>query len=261
MVLADDEPNSTLYKPEPRVIDEKWLVPNHRIEVFWYYAVNVLGLQKIPLCFEYFPKSKETVRSKRHQNSEWFRRNVISTFTDEFGIRSKNRSEIRDRTIKIKAPKKCNRCGSRKRLERDHIIPLSKGGGDEASNLQWLCTICHDYKTARDEIVYEINRRERVLKFGSDFGLEWRLEMWSYRLEALNRLNPVGQKHYVTYWDDPKTHWDYWGDRYTKRAKEAKQNTKLTVFGLQAADTFFTRVKDEEQDNTEQVTLDQLWGR
>ena len=244
------------------VYDEKWLIPNHRIEIFWHYAINVLGLQKIPLCVEYFPKSKETIRSKRHQNSEWFKHNIVRTFTDLYGIKSKNRSEIRDKTIKIKGVKKCTRCSSRKRLERDHVIPLSKGGSDEASNLQWLCTICHDYKTTRDEIMSEINRLERVMKdLGNDFSLEWKLEMWKYRLEVLDRFNPIGQKHYVTYWDDPKTHWEYWGNRYTKRAKEAKQNTKLTAFGLQAADTFFTKVKEEEQDNTdntEQITLDQI---
>ena len=236
-------------------------MPNHRVEILWYYVVNVLGVQKLPLNWVYNPKSKETIRSKRHRNSEWFRRDIVRIFTDEFGIKSKSRNEFRDRSIKIIAPKKCKRCGGRKRLERDHIIALSKGGSDEASNLQWLCTVCHDYKTARDEIMYGINRLEHLMKhdkyLGKDvFGMEWRLEMWKYRLEVLDRLNPVGQKHYVTYWIDEKTHWEFWGTRYTKRAKEAKLTVKLTNFGLQEASTFFGRVREEVQDDRKQLTLD-----
>ena len=32
----------------------------------------------------------------------------------------------------------------------DHIIPLSKGGRDEATNRQGLCRQCHDEKTTKD---------------------------------------------------------------------------------------------------------------
>jgi len=34
--------------------------------------------------------------------------------------------------------------------EVDHIVPLSRGGGDERSNLQPLCRPCHAAKTARE---------------------------------------------------------------------------------------------------------------
>jgi 5-methylcytosine-specific restriction protein A len=32
----------------------------------------------------------------------------------------------------------------------DHIIPLSKGGKDDDSNRQGLCSDCHEAKTAKD---------------------------------------------------------------------------------------------------------------
>ena len=41
----------------------------------------------------------------------------------------------------------CRKCGRAAEVT-DHIIPLSKGGTNERSNLQALCKRCHDIKTA-----------------------------------------------------------------------------------------------------------------
>lgn len=43
----------------------------------------------------------------------------------------------------------CTACGSRKRIEYDHIIPVSKGGTSAASNLQLLCASCNRKKRVR----------------------------------------------------------------------------------------------------------------
>jgi len=43
---------------------------------------------------------------------------------------------------------KCTRCGSRVRLEFDHIIPIALGGGSTARNLQLLCEECNRSKGA-----------------------------------------------------------------------------------------------------------------
>ncbi len=48
--------------------------------------------------------------------------------------------------------KKCNRTND---LGIDHIIPLSKGGGDELNNLQLLCRWCNSRKGDRTEIKNE----------------------------------------------------------------------------------------------------------
>lgn len=43
---------------------------------------------------------------------------------------------------------KCARCGSRERLEYDHIIPVSKGGGNVVRNIELLCERCNRSKGA-----------------------------------------------------------------------------------------------------------------
>ena len=44
----------------------------------------------------------------------------------------------------------CVKCGSRVRLEVDHVTPLQKGGETVLENLQTLCRDCHIEKTARE---------------------------------------------------------------------------------------------------------------
>jgi len=45
---------------------------------------------------------------------------------------------------------KCARCGSRDRIEFDHIVPVSKGGSNTARNIELLCESCNRIK--RDQI-------------------------------------------------------------------------------------------------------------
>jgi 5-methylcytosine-specific restriction endonuclease McrA len=43
----------------------------------------------------------------------------------------------------------CVRCGASKELHFDHIIPLARGGSDEAENIQVLCRTCNLAKSDR----------------------------------------------------------------------------------------------------------------
>lgn len=42
---------------------------------------------------------------------------------------------------------KCSRCGSRNKLEFDHIIPVSLGGSNTARNVELLCEPCNREKS------------------------------------------------------------------------------------------------------------------
>jgi 5-methylcytosine-specific restriction protein A len=54
--------------------------------------------------------------------------------------------------VKVRDQYTCQHCGRvTEDGECDHIVPESKGGKSEMSNLQWLCrTPCHEEKTQRE---------------------------------------------------------------------------------------------------------------
>lgn len=48
--------------------------------------------------------------------------------------------------LKLKFNNRCAICGELKKLTKDHIIPLSKGGSDYIRNIQPLCRNCNSKK-------------------------------------------------------------------------------------------------------------------
>jgi Holliday junction resolvasome RuvABC ATP-dependent DNA helicase subunit len=91
-------------------------------------------------------------------------RNLGNLITSEilFGalnsIATKNESDYTRQVISSEVKRevwrrdggKCSKCGSRERLEYDHIIPVSKGGSNTARNIELLCEACNRAK--RDSI-------------------------------------------------------------------------------------------------------------
>ena len=51
------------------------------------------------------------------------------------------------RAVWIRDQGKCARCGSRERLEYDHIVPESRGGGNTERNVELLCEVCNRAKS------------------------------------------------------------------------------------------------------------------
>lgn len=62
------------------------------------------------------------------------------------GTRDRITTEVR-RAVWIRDGGKCVRCGSRTRLEFDHIVPVSRGGGNTERNIELLCEICNRAKS------------------------------------------------------------------------------------------------------------------
>ena len=62
------------------------------------------------------------------------------------------------RYLRGKSKGKCGYCGSRERLEVDHIRPISRGGSNAIRNIQFLCRSCNRSKNARDAIDFARSR-------------------------------------------------------------------------------------------------------
>lgn len=58
-----------------------------------------------------------------------------------------NKSYGRMKTPKGLRGKSCNQCGRKSGLTTDHIIPKSKGGTEDQSNIQILCLPCNASKS------------------------------------------------------------------------------------------------------------------
>lgn len=56
--------------------------------------------------------------------------------------------------LQEKCGHRCACCGAAKRLTRDHIVPLSRGGSDWIENIQPLCKSCNCAKRDRHAINY-----------------------------------------------------------------------------------------------------------
>jgi hypothetical protein len=66
------------------------------------------------------------------------------------GLEPDNRERISAETrraVWLRDQGRCARCGSRERLEYDHIIPVSLGGGNTERNIELLCERCNRQKS------------------------------------------------------------------------------------------------------------------
>ena len=71
--------------------------------------------------------------------------------------------QIRAR-VQTQADNRCGYCLSPQQyilgmLEIDHLIPRSRGGGDEEENLWLACSLCNTFKSAQTHTVDPVTRR------------------------------------------------------------------------------------------------------
>jgi len=72
---------------------------------------------------------------------------VVSVDDDpRLGRARRSLSDAVRAAVMVRDGARCRRCGSARNLEIDHIVPSSKGGASEESNLQTLCRRCNRRK-------------------------------------------------------------------------------------------------------------------
>lgn len=62
------------------------------------------------------------------------------------------------RSIVARQGGRCAHCGETRKLERDHIVPLSRGGSNLPANIQGLCRSCNARKGDRPDLHFGFNQ-------------------------------------------------------------------------------------------------------
>lgn len=80
--------------------------------------------------------------------ADWLNCGLLSDQQALESVRSEARRRWRD-VVFTRDGLRCVRCGDGTELTIDHVVPLSKGGGNDIDNLQTLCRSCNSRKGAR----------------------------------------------------------------------------------------------------------------
>ena len=110
-----------------------WMYKNE----FYWEDENYSKKEVNALIFEREHKKKKKINK------------AISLMSQE-KIPNKNKREIVPEDVRLyvwnRDGGRCVKCGSQKKIEYDHIIPVSKGGSNTARNIQILCEECNRSK-------------------------------------------------------------------------------------------------------------------
>ncbi len=77
-------------------------------------------------------------------------------------IHARDVGEVKKRMVRNRDGNRCAICGSRSKLEVDHMRGLQNGGTNDVFNLALLCDHCHTAKTKYDNSLRR--KRERICR-------------------------------------------------------------------------------------------------
>ena len=160
--------NKTYYKLNKQKMDEyskKYYKQNedklkeqHKQYAKKYYKNN--RVQQLIKLREYYCKNKDRFKNYRKRNKdrinkmrrEWLKRNPhkASCYSNKRRAalnKSESNYTINEWTNLCNTTgNKCLQCNKQEELTVDHIIPISKGGNNDISNIQPLCGSCNSSK-------------------------------------------------------------------------------------------------------------------
>ena len=129
-------------------------------EIAAYYLCAMLGFRTdaaLTLCERVAHVGRETVlrdvsldaaiRVKEDLGALGAKAEIQEALGDQGGARQPIPQRVRNEVWR-RDEGRCVDCGSRERLEFDHIIPVSKGGANTARNLDLRCEECNRRKAA-----------------------------------------------------------------------------------------------------------------
>ena len=118
----------------------------HRDKTLWWYQDEFYGEKRDYTSEEVqlLLWEREQKRTRRFQR---LKKEMLSERALEDARRERIPEDVRIFVWK-RDEGRCVQCGSQDKLEFDHMIPVSKGGGNTARNIQLLCETCNRRKSA-----------------------------------------------------------------------------------------------------------------
>lgn len=123
--------------------DKKTTVKFFYYEDAWYYTEENLDEDDVEALIEETYARKDRKLRRQIDKAKRMQPDISESFPRE------KLSEGVQNSVWTRDGGKCVQCGSRRNLEFDHIIPVSKGGGNTARNIQLLCEKCNREKGSK----------------------------------------------------------------------------------------------------------------
>lgn len=172
-ILSYDQSQKDYYADRVRRMVGQVLVSNEVVTTIKEGRSNIgYSLNVSPDTFD---NKADLIATCDAKIAEYLEQNGDNLWEHRYRNRSNFRGSTRYEALK-RAKRRCELCGKHDdegTLQLDHIVPHSKGGSDDISNLQVLCSTCNANKRDMDDedfrgVVESYNNREHDCLFCSE---------------------------------------------------------------------------------------------